>query len=75
MRTSSAVKASRIGVPRSVTRAARLIASTNGATRTEFDLPLNLHGTPFQKRVWALLQEIPYGDTATYGQLAVDMGN
>ncbi|TDC45094.1 methylated-DNA--[protein]-cysteine S-methyltransferase [Actinomadura sp. KC345] len=42
---------------------------------TEFDLPLNLHGTPFQKRVWALLQEIPYGDTATYGQLAVDMGN
>ncbi|TDC93926.1 methylated-DNA--[protein]-cysteine S-methyltransferase [Actinomadura sp. 7K507] len=41
---------------------------------TEFDLPLTLHGTPFQKRVWALLQEIPYGDTATYGQLAVEMG-
>ena len=41
---------------------------------TEFDLPLVLHGTPFQQRVWALLQEIPYGDTATYGRLAADMG-
>ncbi|TDD34469.1 methylated-DNA--[protein]-cysteine S-methyltransferase [Actinomadura sp. KC06] len=41
---------------------------------TEFDLPLNLQGTEFQKRVWTALQEIPYGETTTYGQLAVELG-
>lgn len=32
--------------------------------------PMNLAGTPFQKRVWALLLELPYGQTLTYGELA-----
>ncbi|MDL4816666.1 methylated-DNA--[protein]-cysteine S-methyltransferase [Actinomadura opuntiae] len=41
---------------------------------TEFDLPLALRGTPFQGRVWAALQEIPYGETTTYGELAVELG-
>ena len=41
---------------------------------TQFDVPLTLHGTPFQQRVWALLQEIPYGKTATYGELATELG-
>ena len=41
---------------------------------TEFDLPLALQGTPFQRRVWALLQEIPYGKTATYGEIATELG-
>ncbi|TYK50696.1 methylated-DNA--[protein]-cysteine S-methyltransferase [Actinomadura decatromicini] len=41
---------------------------------TEFDLPLNLLGTPFQQQVWTALQEIPYGETTTYGQIAVDLG-
>ncbi|MGI5324546.1 methylated-DNA--[protein]-cysteine S-methyltransferase [Actinomadura nitritigenes] len=41
---------------------------------TEFDLPLNLRGTPFQGRVWSALQEIPYGETTTYGELAVELG-
>ncbi|WP_067450580.1 methylated-DNA--[protein]-cysteine S-methyltransferase [Actinomadura macra] len=41
---------------------------------TEFDLPLNMRGTPFQSRVWAALQEIPYGQTITYGELAVEIG-
>ncbi|QXJ23064.1 methylated-DNA--[protein]-cysteine S-methyltransferase [Actinomadura graeca] len=41
---------------------------------TEFDLPLNMRGTPFQQRVWAALQEIPYGQTTTYGELAVEIG-
>ncbi|TDB93121.1 methylated-DNA--[protein]-cysteine S-methyltransferase [Actinomadura sp. 7K534] len=41
---------------------------------TKFDLPLTLNGTPFQKRVWSLLQEIPYGETATYGELAAELG-
>jgi methylated-DNA-[protein]-cysteine S-methyltransferase len=30
-----------------------------------FDLPLSAHGTDFQKRVWAAMRDIPYGETAT----------
>lgn len=32
--------------------------------------PLRFEGTPFQKRVWLMLQEIPYGQTRSYGQIA-----
>jgi methylated-DNA-[protein]-cysteine S-methyltransferase len=39
-------------------------------SRREFDLPLRLHGTVFQTRVWHELTEIPYGQTWSYGQLA-----
>lgn len=39
-----------------------------------FDLPLSLHGTPFQQQVWAQLRTIPYGQTMTYGQLAERIG-
>jgi methylated-DNA-[protein]-cysteine S-methyltransferase len=38
--------------------------------RADFDLPINLHGHETQRRVWALLTTIPYGDTVTYGELA-----
>jgi methylated-DNA-[protein]-cysteine S-methyltransferase len=38
--------------------------------RRDFDVPLATAGTPFQRRVWDALQEIPYGETATYGALA-----
>jgi len=43
--------------------------------RREFDLPLLLHGTEFQKRVWRALTEIPYGRTSSYGDLARQVGN
>ena len=36
----------------------------------EFDLPLAPEGTPFQKKVWGLLLDIPYGETRSYGELA-----
>ncbi|OGT22251.1 MAG: hypothetical protein A3C55_01075 [Gammaproteobacteria bacterium RIFCSPHIGHO2_02_FULL_42_13] len=36
----------------------------------QFDLPLQLIGTPFQKRVWRALQQIKPGETSTYGELA-----
>lgn len=39
-----------------------------------FDLPLYLDGTPFQRRVWAALQEIPFGQTISYGELATRLG-
>ena len=45
-----------------------------GCRRT-FDLPLQLPGTKFQKSVWAALQQIPYGETRTYGQQAQALGN
>ncbi|GAB3874200.1 methylated-DNA--[protein]-cysteine S-methyltransferase [Kibdelosporangium lantanae] len=44
-------------------------------TLTDFDLPLNMRGTPFQQRVWAMLREIPYGETTSYGELAAELGN
>jgi methylated-DNA-[protein]-cysteine S-methyltransferase len=34
----------------------------------EFDLPLDLQGTPLERAVWSALLEIPYGETATYGE-------
>jgi methylated-DNA-[protein]-cysteine S-methyltransferase len=42
--------------------------------RRAFDLPLVLDGTPFQQRVWAALQAIPYGTTISYGELAAGIG-
>ena len=42
--------------------------------RRAFDLTLRPAGTPFQHRVWAALAEIPYGTTATYGELARRLG-
>ena len=40
-----------------------------------FDLPLRLEGSPFQNRVWAALQEIPYGATISYRDLAERVGS
>lgn len=40
-----------------------------------FDLPLDLRGTNFQKRVWNLLSDIPFGETRTYGDLARALDN
>ncbi len=39
--------------------------------RRRFELPLAPQGTRFQQRVWELLQQIPYGQTTSYGQLAI----
>ena len=39
-----------------------------------FDVPLNPMGTPFQQDVWHALQQIPYGETTTYGELARSLG-
>ena len=43
--------------------------------RAEFDLPLAPAGTAFQRSVWRQLQEIPYGETISYGELARRVGN
>lgn len=41
----------------------------------EFMLKLNPEGTPFQKKVWAALQEIPYGETCSYLELSKKLGD
>lgn len=43
--------------------------------RHEFELPIILEGTPFQMDVWSALRAIPYGQTATYKQIAQQLGN
>jgi methylated-DNA-[protein]-cysteine S-methyltransferase len=40
-----------------------------------FDVALKLSGTPFQRTVWAELQQIPYGETISYGELARRIGS
>jgi methylated-DNA-[protein]-cysteine S-methyltransferase len=45
------------------------------AKRTDFDLPLAPEGTEFQRNVWRRLQEIPFGETISYGELAKRVGN
>ncbi|HZO59574.1 MAG TPA: methylated-DNA--[protein]-cysteine S-methyltransferase [Solirubrobacterales bacterium] len=42
--------------------------------RTEFDLPLAMDGSPFQRSVWQALRDIPYGETISYGELARRVG-
>src|SRR4051794_17628592 len=42
--------------------------------RIEFDLPLRMEGSPFQREVWSALQGIPYGETVSYGELARRIG-
>lgn len=40
-----------------------------------FDIPLDLHGTPFQQQAWEALQIIPYGETRSYQQQAIAIHN
>src|SRR5580698_7193556 len=42
--------------------------------RTRFELPLQARGDEFQRSVWDLVAEIPYGQTASYGELARRLG-
>ncbi|EIF34953.1 O-6-methylguanine DNA methyltransferase [Burkholderia sp. Ch1-1] len=44
-------------------------------TRREFDLPLAFQGTEFQKQVWAALLTIPFGQTRSYAEIAMQIGN
>ena len=64
-----------VGPESSLTReTARQLAQYAVGERQQFELPIALAGTPFQQRVWQLLQEVPWGVTCTYGQLAAAIG-
>lgn len=56
-------------------RAARELDEYFCGERRAFTIPLNPHGTPFQKRCWDALCRIPCGETRTYAQQAAMIGN
>lgn len=55
-------------------RAAEQLAAYLEGRLRDFDLPLDLRGTPFQQSVWRAVASVPYGQTVTYGQLARQIG-
>jgi methylated-DNA-[protein]-cysteine S-methyltransferase len=55
--------------------ARRQLSEYFAGERTAFDLPLRPQGAPFQLRVWEALTRIPYGETASYGEIAAGLGH
>jgi methylated-DNA-[protein]-cysteine S-methyltransferase len=55
--------------------AKRQLAEYFTGERRRFDLPLDARGDAFQRRVWTLIERIPYGKTTTYGDLARELGD
>lgn len=51
------------------------LAEYFAGNRKKFDLQIAPKGTAFQKRVWQELQKIPFGQTASYGEIAKRVGN
>jgi AraC family transcriptional regulator of adaptative response/methylated-DNA-[protein]-cysteine methyltransferase len=56
-------------------RLRRELAEYFDGRRRSFDLPLDLRGSEFQKRVWKALLRIPYGRTRGYAELAAELGS
>ena len=56
-------------------KTARQLQEYFAGTRNCFDLELDFAGTDFQKKVWAALLTIPFGETRTYSQIAEQIGN
>src|SRR5438477_12428435 len=54
--------------------AARQLAAYFAGELVEFDLPLELHGTEFNRRCWLALSSVPYGQTVSYGEQARRLG-
>ena len=55
--------------------ASRQLAAYFDRRLTRFDLPLMPAGSPFERRVWHGMQQIPHGQTRTYGELAMEVGS
>ncbi len=67
----------RLGLTRSpgaFTAAVEQLGQYFAGSRRNFDLELDPRGRPFDRAVWDLLAEIPYGETRSYGQLARALG-
>jgi methylated-DNA-[protein]-cysteine S-methyltransferase len=61
--------------PDALAEPARQLAEYFAGERQVFELELQPAGTAFQRAVWDLLLEIPYGETTTYGALAATLGD
>ena len=59
---------------RPLSEARRQLEEYFAGARAAFDLPLAMRGTPFQMRVWRALCDIPFGATASYGEIARRIG-
>lgn len=55
--------------------AAVQLASYFSGQRKDFDIPLDLEGTTFQRKVWGQLSKIPYGKTVSYSDVARKIKN
>ena len=76
LKTNSNAKHDGINKPDKLTdSAAKELDEFFTGKRKVFDLPLNPHGTDFQRSVWKALQDIPYGETRSYKQIAEAIGN
>lgn len=60
--------------PEPLREAARQLEAYFAGKLSRFDLPLAPAGTPFQRNVWTVLRKIPYGETASYGEIARLLG-
>lgn len=60
--------------PEQMTEAVCQLDAYFSGERREFDLPLSLSGTPFERLVWDRLRAIPHGETRTYGEIAASIG-
>lgn len=66
---------SRVGHPTGVLeQAVAQLTEYFAGKRTEFDVPVTLAGTQFQKDTWMVLTTIPFGETISYGEQARRMG-
>jgi len=63
------------GVNQHLTALETQLAEYFAGNRQKFDIPLDVRGSEFQQKAWQALQQIPYGETRSYQQQAVAIGN
>jgi methylated-DNA-[protein]-cysteine S-methyltransferase len=73
-RSAAAEGAARVDEDGTLTEARRQLDAYFAGDLRSFSLPLEPRGTPFQLSVWRTLERIPYGDTASYGDIAAAIG-
>ena len=56
-------------------RAQRQLEEYFSGRRREFDIPMDMGGTDFQRKCWQALTEIPYGETRSYSDIALQVGS
>ena len=60
--------------PKKLRDASRQLQAYFAGKLTRFDIPVAPEGTPFQREVWSALQDIPYGECTSYGEIAKRIG-